>query len=118
MSALRGRDEATYGRRREGVQMEVFDLFPADLGWSDLGTWSSLYTYLDLDKNQNAVQGNNVFLYDSGDNIVKMSNEKLVVLQGLNGYIIVENDGILLVCKKEDEQQIKKFVADVKKKNK
>ena len=93
-------------------------VFPADLGWSDLGTWSSLYTYLDLDKNQNAVQGNNVFLYDSGDNIVKMSNEKLVVLQGLNGYIIVENDGILLVCKKEDEQQIKKFASDVKKKNK
>jgi len=93
-------------------------VFPADLGWSDLGTWSSLYTYLDLDKNQNAVQGNNVFLYDSGNNIVKIPNEKLVVLQGLNGYIIVENDGILLVCKKEDEQQIKEFVSDIKKKNK
>ena len=93
-------------------------VFPADLGWSDLGTWSSLYTYLDLDKNQNAVQGNNVFLYNSGNNIVKIPNEKLVVLQGLNGYIIVENDGILLVCKKEDEQQIKEFVYDIKKKNK
>ena len=93
-------------------------VFPADLGWSDLGTWSSLYTYLDLDKNQNAVQGNNVFLYDSGNNIVKIPNEKLVVLQGLNGYIIVENDGILLVCKKEDEQEIKEFVSDIKKKNK
>ena len=93
-------------------------VFPADLGWSDLGTWSSLYTYLDLDKNQNAVQGNNVFLYNSGNNIVKIPNEKLVVLQGLNGYIIVENDGILLVCKKEDEQQIKEFVSDIKKKNK
>jgi len=91
---------------------------PADLGWSDLGTWSSLYTYLDLDKNQNAVQGNNVFVYDSGNNIVKIPDEKLVVLQGLNGYIIVENDGILLICKKEDEQQIKEFVSDIKKKNK
>ena len=91
---------------------------PADLGWSDLGTWSSLYTYLDLDKNQNAVQGNNVFVYDSGNNIVKIPDEKLVVLQGLNGYIIVENDGILLVCKKEDEQQIKEFVSDIRKKNK
>ena len=47
-----------------------------------------------------------------------MPNEKLVVLQGLNGYIVVENDSILLVCKKEDEQQIKEFVADVKKNNK
>ena len=93
-------------------------VFPADFGWSDLGTWGSLYTHLDLDKNQNAVQGNNVFLYDSVDNIVKIPNEKLVVLQGLNGYIVVENDGILLVCKKEDEQQIKEFVADVKKKKK
>jgi mannose-1-phosphate guanylyltransferase len=93
-------------------------VFPADFGWSDLGTWGSLYTHLDLDKNQNAVQGNNVFLYDSADNIVKIPNEKLVVLQGLNGYIVVENDGILLVCKKEDEQQIKEFVADVKKKDK
>tara|TARA_B110000116_G_C16784607_1_gene560205 strand:- start:193 stop:1269 length:1077 start_codon:yes stop_codon:yes gene_type:complete len=93
-------------------------VFPADFGWSDLGTWGSLYTHLNLDKNLNAVQGSNVFLYDSVDNIVKIPEEKLVVLQGLNGYIVVENDDILLVCKKEDEQQIKEFVADVKKKNK
>jgi len=93
-------------------------VFPADFGWSDLGTWGSLYTHLNLDKNLNAVQGSNVFLYDSADNIVKIPEEKLVVLQGLNGYIVVENDDILLVCKKEDEQQIKEFVADVKKKNK
>ena len=93
-------------------------VFPADFGWSDLGTWGSLYTHLNLDKNLNAVQGSNVFLYDSADNIVKIPEEKLVVLQGLNGYVVVENDDILLVCKKEDEQQIKEFVADVKKKNK
>ena len=93
-------------------------VFPADFGWSDLGTWGSLYTHLNLDKNLNAVQGSNVFLYDSADNIVKIPEKKLVVLQGLNGYIVVENDDILLVCKKEDEQQIKEFVADVKKKNK
>ena len=93
-------------------------VFPADFGWSDLGTWGSLYTHLNLDKNLNAVQGSNVFLYDSADNIVKIPEKKLVVLQGLNGYIVVENDDILLVCKKEDEQQIKEFVADVKKKTK
>ena len=93
-------------------------VFPADFGWSDLGTWGSLYTHLNLDKNLNAVQGSNVFLYDSADNIVKIPDEKLVVLQGLNGYVVVENDDILLVCKKEDEQQIKEFVADVKKKTK
>jgi mannose-1-phosphate guanylyltransferase len=91
-------------------------VFPADFGWSDLGTWGSLYTHLDLDKNQNAVQGKKVLLYDCSDNIVKIPNDKLVVLQGLNGYIVVENDGKLLICKKEDEQKIKQFVSDVKKK--
>ena len=90
-------------------------VFPADFGWSDLGTWGSLYTHLDFDKNQNTVQGNRVLLYDCSDNIVNIPNDKLVVLQGLNGYIVVENDGKLLICKKEDEQKIKEFVADVKK---
>ncbi len=89
-------------------------VYPADFGWSDLGTWGSLYTHLDLDKNNNAVQGDNVMLYNSSENIIKVSNDKLVVMQGLQGYIVVENDGTLLICKKEDEQQIKQFVADVK----
>ena len=91
-------------------------VYPADFGWSDLGTWGSLYTHLDLDKSRNAVQGNKVLLYDSADNIVKMPHDKVAVLHGLNGYIVVENDGTLLVCKKEDEQKIKQFVLDVKKK--
>ena len=88
-------------------------VYPASFGWSDLGTWGSLYTHLDLDKNKNAVLGDNVMLYDSSDNIVNVPKEKQVVLQGLNGYIIVESKGVLLVCKKEDEQQIKQFVTDV-----
>ena len=87
----------------------------SDFGWSDLGTWGSLYTHLDLDQTQNAVLGKNVFLYDSVDNIVNVPDEKLVVVQGLNGYIVVENENTLLVCKKEDEQQIKQFVANVRK---
>ena len=69
---------------------------------------------MDLDENNNAVQGEAVRLYASSNNIINVPNEKLVVLQGLNGYIVVENEGILLVCKKEDEQQIKQFVADLK----
>ena len=92
-------------------------VYPASFGWSDLGTWGSLYTHLDLDENKNAVLGNKVILYDSSDNIVNVPKEKQVVLQGLNGYIIVESKGTLLVCKKEDEQQIKQFVADVKRMN-
>ena len=89
-------------------------VFPTDLGWSDLGTWGSLYAHLDLDENRNAVQGNKVMLYDSEDNIIKVPNDKVVVIQGINWYIVVENEGILLICKKENEQQIKQFVADLK----
>ena len=86
----------------------------ADIGWSDLGTWGSIYTHLDHDKNNNAVVGKNVMLYDSEDCIVSVPKEKLVVLQGLKDYIVVESNDTLLVCKKEDEQKIKQFVTDIK----
>jgi mannose-1-phosphate guanylyltransferase len=92
-------------------------VYPASFGWSDLGTWGSLYTHLDLDENKNAINGDKVILYESSNNIVNVPNEKQVVLQGLNGYIVVESKGTLLVCKKEDEQQIKQFVADVNNNN-
>jgi len=91
-------------------------VYPADFGWSDLGTWGSLYSHLELDEYNNTIKGNNVMIYDSTDNLVKVSDDKLVVLQGLNGYIVVENEGTILVCKKEDEQKIKQFVADLKQK--
>ena len=87
---------------------------PADIGWSDLGTWGSLYTNLEMDESNNGIIGNNVMLYNSSGNIVNVPKEKLVVLQGLDGYIVVESNNTLLVCKKDDEQQIKQFVADVK----
>lgn len=86
----------------------------ADIGWSDLGTWGSIYTHLPQDKDKNAVVGKNVMLYDSKECIVSVPKEKLVVLQGLEGYIVVEANDTLLVCKKEDEQKIKEFVTDIK----
>tara|TARA_B100001142_G_scaffold170032_1_gene169579 strand:- start:19065 stop:20147 length:1083 start_codon:yes stop_codon:yes gene_type:complete len=89
-------------------------VYPANFGWSDLGTWGSLYAHLDLDEHNNALQGDNVRLYNSSENLVKMPHDKLVVIQGMNGYIIVEDEGTLLICKKEDEQHIKKFVSDIK----
>ncbi len=85
-----------------------------DFGWSDLGTWGSLYTIREKDENQNAVVGDNVMLYDTKNCIINMPEDKLVVLQGLDDYIVVEQDGILLVCRKEDEQKIRQFVNDVK----
>jgi len=86
----------------------------ADIGWSDLGTWGSIYTHLPLDENKNAVVGKNVMLYDSSTNIINVPKDKLVVLQGLTDYIVVESDNILLVCKKQEEQKIKQFVNDIK----
>lgn len=85
----------------------------ADFGWSDLGTWGSLYENRSKDTNGNAVVGKNVMLYDTRNCIVHMHKDKLVLLQGLENYIVVESDGILLVCRKEDEQNIRQFVNDV-----
>jgi len=85
----------------------------SDFGWSDLGTWGSLYDTRQKDENSNAIVGQNVLMYDSRNCIVNMPKEKLVVLQGLDDYIVVEDDGILLVCRKGDEQQIRQFVNDV-----
>ena len=84
------------------------------IGWSDLGTWGSLYQHIEKDDKNNAVVGKNVMLYDSENCIVNVPNNKLVVMEGLNGYIVVESDNILLICKKEEEQHIRQFVNDVK----
>ncbi len=86
----------------------------ADFGWSDLGTWGSLYENTPKDNDANSVTGDNVLVYNSTNCIINLPNEKVAVLQGLDGYIVVESDDTLLVCRKEDEQQIRQFVNDVK----
>jgi mannose-1-phosphate guanylyltransferase len=86
----------------------------ADIGWSDLGTWGSLYSYSDKDDDGHVIQGRNVLTYDSKNCIVNVPKNKLVVLQGMKDMIVVENDDILLVCRQKDEQQIKRIVNDVK----
>jgi mannose-1-phosphate guanylyltransferase len=86
----------------------------AEFGWSDLGTYGSLYEHVKHDENQNAIVGKYVMTYDTKNCIVNVPKDKLVVLQGLDDYIVVESDSILLVCKKTDEQQIRQFVNDVK----
>ncbi len=86
----------------------------ADFGWSDLGTWGSLYDIRDKDKNENVVAGENVMLYDTTNSLVSMPKDKLVVMQGLDDYIVVEDDDALLICRKQDEQKIRQFVNDIK----
>ena len=85
---------------------EVF-VYPADFGWSDLGTWGSLYTHLQQDENNNASVGQNINLVDCKNCVVHTPSERKVVIQGLDNYIIAESDNTLLICKKENEQHIK-----------
>jgi len=89
-------------------------VYCSDFGWADLGTWGSLHENSEKDEKNNAIIGNRIFTYDVENSVINMPNDKLVVLQGLKDYIVVESENILLVCKKEDEQEIKQYVNDIK----
>lgn len=86
----------------------------SDFGWSDLGTWGSLYDQLEKDEKSNSITGDRVIAYDLQNCLVNVPADKLVILQGLTDYIVVESEGILLVCKMKDEQKIKNIVNDIK----
>ena len=87
---------------------EIF-VFPADFGWSDFGTWGSLLAQSHKDAFGNAKIGNDIQMIESKNNIVHTLNEKKVVIQGLDGYIVAEENDILLICKMSEEQRIKQF---------
>ena len=113
--------EETYGNCRNisidyGIMEKADNVYVliSDFGWSDLGTWGSLYEQLNKDDLQNSVSGKHVFMYDSSGTLVNVQDDMLVVLQGLEDYIVVQNENILLVCKREDEQKIKQYVNDIK----
>ncbi|MBS1927438.1 MAG: mannose-1-phosphate guanylyltransferase [Chitinophagaceae bacterium] len=89
-------------------------VIPSSFGWSDLGTWASAYETLEKDYLENAVAGNNVVVIDAQRNMVHVNNEKLVLLQGLEDFVIVDTDDVLLICKKDNEQDIKQYVAEIK----
>ncbi len=86
----------------------------ADFGWSDLGTWGSLYENREKDRDGNVISGDNILTYDVSNCVVDISGEKFSVIQGLDGYIIAESNDTLMICRREDEDQIKKFVTDVR----
>ena len=83
--------------------------FPSDFGWSDVGTWGSLWTLLPHDENGNAVVGNNVHLYDCKGCIVHAPQAESVVLEGMEDCIVVEREGRVLICRLSEEQRIKDF---------
>lgn len=88
---------------------------PSNFGWNDLGTWESAYEHAQKDKNGNALNLNNALIVDSAQNFIKSSKEKLVVVQGLHNYIIVDTEKVLLICERSKEQEIKNYVAEIKK---
>ena len=86
-------------------------VLPATFDWNDLGTWNSLHEKLEKDANNNAVVNANVILENASNNIIRSDADKLIVIDGLNDYIIVDKDGVLLIYPKAKEQDIKKIVA-------
>jgi mannose-1-phosphate guanylyltransferase len=89
-------------------------IIPSSFGWSDLGTWASAYDNLEKDYLENAVAGSNVMIIDATKNIIHADNKKLVLIQGLDDFIVVDTEDVLLICKKDKEQAIKEYVAEVK----
>lgn len=99
-----------------GIMEKAKNVFvlTAEFGWTDLGSWSSLYEKKQKDKAGNVVSGDNALVYDTKNCIVDISDEKVAVIQGLDGFIIAELNDVLMICRREDEDQIKKFVTDVR----
>ncbi|MEO7313436.1 MAG: mannose-1-phosphate guanylyltransferase [Chitinophagaceae bacterium] len=89
-------------------------IIPSSFGWSDLGTWNSAYDNMDKDYLGNAVTGKQVMVIDATQNMVHTNENKLVVLQGLDDFIIVDTKDVLLICKRDKEQEIKEFTAEIK----
>jgi mannose-1-phosphate guanylyltransferase len=89
-------------------------IIPSSFGWSDLGTWGSAYENLGKDYLENAVAGDNVVVIDATKNMVHADNKKLVLLQGLDDFIVVDTKDVLLICRKDKEQEIKQYVAEIK----
>ncbi len=90
-------------------------VLPSDFGWSDLGTWASIYEMSEKDYVGNAViPAKKVMMFDSSNCMVNVPKEKLVILQGLHNYIVVESNHTLLICPRAEEQNVKNIVADVK----
>jgi mannose-1-phosphate guanylyltransferase len=89
------------------------DVVLADFDWSDLGTWGSLGMHLSKDFNSNAVIGKHAHLFHSSNCIVNISDDKLVLLDGLEDYIVVESDNMFMVLRKENEQELKNFLKKI-----
>lgn len=93
------------------VMEKAEDIFvcPADFGWSDLGTWGSLQANTPRDLYGNSCIGNDIKVFETANCMIHTTQEKKVIIQGLDGYIVAENNDTLLICKLSEEQRIKQF---------
>ena len=97
-----------------GVMEKADNVFVAlgDFGWSDLGTWGSLYDLSDKDTDSNVTLKGDSLLYNSKNNIVALPEGKLAVIEGLEGFLVAEANNVLLICPKDEEHSIRKYVND------
>lgn len=98
-----------------GVMEKASSVFVvlADFTWSDLGSWNALHEHGEKDEKGNVVQAN-VLLYDTKNTLVKGSKDKLIVVQGLDNYLVTECDNVIMICRRDNEQKFRDFVADTK----
>jgi mannose-1-phosphate guanylyltransferase len=89
-------------------------VIPSSFGWSDLGSWNSAWENLEKDYMHNASAGGNVIVFDTQGCMIQTPAGKLVVLQGMEDFIVVDTNDVLLICKREKEQDIKEYVAEIK----
>ena len=101
-----------------GIMEKADNVFvlPSSFGWSDLGTWGSLYELSEKDESENVSLHSDAMFYDATGNVVTLESGKLAVVQGVNDLVIAEQGNVLLICKKAEEQRIKQFVADAQEK--
>ena len=94
--------------KAENVYVQI-----CNFGWADLGTWGALHEASPKDQHKNVIMKGHTLLYECKDNIIAIPKGKLAVLQGLEDYLIADTDNVLLVCRKDDENSIRRYVNDV-----
>ncbi len=99
-----------------GIMQKALNIYtlPVEFGWNDLGTWNSLYEKLNKDNDQNAVVNAKAIFRNASNNMIRTVKNKHVIIQGLDDFIVIEKDDVLLICPKKNEQEIKQIVAEVK----
>ena len=113
--------EDRYSRiKSQSVDMLILEhcdnvyIAPCTFGWADVGSWKNLYDLHQKDSEKNVTNSEKSLFYESRNNLVYTSSDKVVVLQDLDGYVVVENENILMVCRKDDPALIRKIMNDAK----